>query len=62
MDSDYTFPDLHMKDENRKYGEDIYVFNAIDFPNHKQCQKALSHFSQLCNLMFREVRSCLSEL
>ena len=61
MDSDYTFPDLYMNDENRKYGEDLYVFNAIDFPNHKQRQKVLSHFYQLCDLMFGEVISCLSE-
>ena len=61
MDSDYTLLDLHMNDENRKYEEDLYVFNAIDFPNHKQCQKVLSHLYQLCDLIFGEVRSCLSE-
>ena len=61
MESDYTFPYLHMNDEKRKYGEDLYVFNAKDFENHKQGQKVLSHFYQLCDLMFGEVRSCLSE-
>ena len=61
MDSYYMFPDLHVNDENRKYGEDLYVFNAVDFPNHKQCQKVLIHFYQLCDLMFGKTRSCLSE-
>ena len=61
MESDYTFPYLHMNDENSKYGEDLYVFNAKDFANHKQGQKVLSYFYQLCDLMFGEVRSCLSE-
>ena len=61
MDFDYTFPDLHMNDENRKYGEHLHTFNAVDFPNYKQCEKVLSHFYQLCNLMFGEVRSSLSE-
>ena len=61
MDSDYTFPDFHMNDEHRKHGEDLYIFDAIDFPNHKQCQKVLSRFYQFCDLMFGEVSSCLSE-
>ena len=59
MDFDYTFTDLHINDENRKYGEGLYTFNAADFPNYKQCEKVLHHFYQLCDSIFGEVRSCL---
>ena len=61
MKFDYTFPDLQITDGNRKYGERLYTFNAVEFPDYKQYKKVLSHFYQLCDLMFGEVRSSLSE-
>ena len=61
MDHNVTFPNLHLNDELRVYVSSLYTFNAVDFPNEMQCEKVSYHFYNLRDLIFKDVRTCLSE-
>ena len=62
MNYDYTFHELHLNDEVLSYGPSLYTFNAIHFPYERVSSgKMLYHYYNLCELIFKKVKSYLRE-